>query len=85
MKLRIGGVVIGLLLLVLSMAAQTASSGSASSQQVPPLIPFSSVATDQGGNSLSGAASITFSLYNSQQGGEPLWTTSTMTASWIWR
>ena len=74
MKLRIGGVVIGLLLFVLSMAAQTARSGSASSQQVPPLIPFSSVATDQGGNSLSGAASITFSLYAGQSGGTPLWT-----------
>lgn len=41
---------------------------------VPPLIPFSSVATDAGGNSMSGVVSITFSLYSSQQGGEPLWT-----------
>jgi hypothetical protein len=74
MKLRIGCAVVGFLLFVLSLAAQTAGSSSASSQQVPPLIPFSNVATDQGGNSLSGVASITFSLYNSQQGGEPLWT-----------
>ena len=40
---------------------------------VPPLIQFSNIATDEGGSSLSGEVSITFSLYNSQQGGEPLW------------
>jgi hypothetical protein len=75
MKLRIGCSVVGFLLFVLSMAAQTASSGSiSSSSQVPPLIPFASVATDNGGSSLSGVVSITFSLYAGQQGGEPLWT-----------
>jgi hypothetical protein len=37
------------------------------------LIQFSSVATDEGGNSLSGVVSITFSLYAGQQSGEPLW------------
>jgi hypothetical protein len=41
---------------------------------VPPLIPFSGVASDEGGSSLSGTVSVTFSLYNSQQGGGPLWT-----------
>ncbi len=58
------------------MAAQqpaAASSGSPSSQ-VPPLIQFSNVASDEGGNTLSGAVSITFSLYAGQRGGEPLWT-----------
>jgi hypothetical protein len=73
MKLRIGCIVVGFLSLVLSLAAQSASSGSASSQ-VPPLIQFSSVAADEGGNTLSGAVSITFSLFNNQRGGEPLWT-----------
>src|SRR5271170_1412077 len=73
MKLRIGSVVVGFLLLVLSLAAQTASNGSVSAQ-VPPLIQFSNVATDQGGNSLSGVVNITFSLYAGQRGGEPLWT-----------
>ncbi len=73
MKLRIGCVVVGFLSLVLSLAAQTASSNSASTQ-VPPLIQFSNVATDAGGNTLSGVISITFSLYAAQQGGEPLWT-----------
>ena len=73
MKLRICCVVVGFLLFVLSLAAQTARSGSTSSQ-VPPLIPFSSVASDEGGSSLSGAVSITFSLYGGQRGGALLWT-----------
>ncbi len=72
MKLRIGCVVVGFLSLVFSLAAQTASSNSASAQ-VPQLIQFSNVATDQGGNTLSGVVNITFSLYTAQQGGEPLW------------
>jgi hypothetical protein len=72
MKVRIGCVVVGFLLLVFSLAAQAASSGSTSSQ-VPPLILFSSVASDEGGSSLSGVVSITFSLYASQRGGVPLW------------
>jgi hypothetical protein len=55
------------------MAAQTSGSSPASAQ-VPPLIQFSNVVTDEGGNSMSGMVSITFSLYNGQQGGEPLWT-----------
>ena len=58
MKLRIGCAVVGFLLFVLSLAAQTASSVSPSSQ-VPPLIPFSSVASDEGGSSLSG---LTFTV-----------------------
>jgi hypothetical protein len=53
MKLRIGCVVAGFLLLGLSLTAQTAAaptaSSSAAASQVPPLIPFSSVATDEGG------------------------------------
>src|SRR5580704_16075199 len=72
MRLRVGCIVVGFLSLVLSLAAQSASSGSASSQ-VPPLIQFSSIATDDGGNTLSGVVSITFSLFSTQQGGEPLW------------
>ncbi len=60
---------------VLPLLAQqpTASSGSTLSQ-VPPLIQFSNLATDERGNTMSGVVSITFSLYSSQQGGEPLWT-----------
>jgi len=73
MKRRIGCVLVGFLSLVLSLVAQT-SGVSPASAQVPPLIQFSNVATDEGGNSLSGVVNITFSLYNSQRGGEPLWT-----------
>ena len=35
----------------------------AANATVPPLIPFSNVATDEGGSSLSGVVNITFSLY----------------------
>jgi hypothetical protein len=73
MKLRIGCAIVGFLLLALSLVAQTASGGSASSQ-VPPLIQFSNVASDEGGSSMSGVVNLTFSLYAAQQGGEPLWT-----------
>jgi len=69
---RTSCVVVGFLSLVLSVAAQTLGSSPVSAQ-VPPLIQFSDVATDEGGNALSGAVSITFSLYTSQQGGESLW------------
>ena len=50
------------------------SATAAANATVPPLIPFSSVATDDGGSSLSGVVNITFSLYAGQQGGAPLWT-----------
>src|SRR5580704_5370244 len=68
MRLRIGCGLVGFLALVVSLAAQTAS-GSPTSSQVPPLIQLSNVASDEGGNSLSGVVSITFSLY----AGQPLW------------
>ena len=72
MKRRIVCMVVGFLSLVLSLAGQTSSSN-ATSAQVPPLIQFSNVATDDSGNTLNGTVSITFSLYSSQRGGEPLW------------
>lgn len=74
MKLRIGCVLVGFSSLVLSLAAQTSARRPAFAQVPPPLIQFSNVATDEGGNTLSGEVNITFSLYSSQQGGEPLWT-----------
>jgi hypothetical protein len=74
MKLHVACAVIGFLSSVLSLAAQTANYGPASAQVPPPLIQFSNVARDAGGTSMSGMVSITFSLYNVQQGGEPLWT-----------
>jgi hypothetical protein len=72
MKLRVACVVAGFLSFVVSLAAQTSGSSPASAQ-VPPLIQFSNVASDEGGNTLSGVVSVTFSLYANQRGGEPLW------------
>ncbi len=72
MKLRIACAAVGFLSFALSLAAQTSGSSSALAQ-VPPLIQFSSVATDEGGNTMSSVVSITFSLYSGQQGGDPLW------------
>jgi|HubBroStandDraft_6_1064221.scaffolds.fasta_scaffold03137_6 hypothetical protein len=72
MKLRVACVVVGFLSLVLSLAAQTSSSSSATSQ-VPPLIQFSNVATDVNGKPLTGIIGITFYIYQEQQGGAPLW------------
>ena len=66
MKLRLACMVTAFLSLVLSLSAQTTA------QAPPPLIQFSNVATDEGGNTLSGVINITFSLYNAQQGGESL-------------
>jgi hypothetical protein len=72
MKLRIGCVVVGFLLLVLSLAAQSASSGSTPSQ-VPPLVNFNGVLSDGNGKPLTGTVGVTFYLYQDQQGGAPLW------------
>jgi len=63
--------VVGSLVLA-GMAQQSAVTDA--NATVPPLIQFSNVATDEGGSSLSGVVSITFTLYNAPQGGEPLWT-----------
>jgi hypothetical protein len=63
-----------LMVLLCSLSSPAQQSAAATNLTVPPLIQFSNVATDQGGNSLSGEVSITFSLYAAQQGGEPLWT-----------
>jgi hypothetical protein len=72
MKFRIGCVVVGLLLFVLSLAAQTASSGSTVSQ-VPPLVNFNGVLADANGKLITGTVGVTFYLYQDQQGGAPLW------------
>src|SRR5579863_2400977 len=72
MKLRSSCVVVGLLSLVLSLAAETSSSSFASAQ-VPPFIQFSGVAGDVYGKPLTGVVGVTFYLYQEQQGGAPLW------------
>jgi hypothetical protein len=81
MTLRARCIAVGLLLLlplgVQRMSAQTSeaqtSQGGSMAAQVPPLIQFANVATDEGGNTLSGSESMTFSLYAGQRGGEALW------------
>ena len=73
MRPRIGCMAVAFISLVLSLTAQTPSSGS-TYFPVPPLIQFSSAATDEGGNPLNNEVSITFSLFSNQRGGEPLWT-----------
>jgi Chaperone of endosialidase len=73
MKLRMGWAFLACFGVGLSALGQSAGNTSVSAS-VPPLIQFSNVATDSDGNTLSGAVSITFSLYAAQQGGEPLWT-----------
>jgi hypothetical protein len=72
MKLRLGCVLVGFLWFVLSSAAQTSGSSSASAQ-VPPLLNFSGVLTDVKGKPLTVTVGMTFSLYKDQQGGAPLW------------
>jgi hypothetical protein len=76
MKRHISSVVMILLALILSAAAQTATSDSPTSPafaQVPPVIQFANVANDESGTPLPGPAEITFSVYNNAQGGKPLW------------
>jgi hypothetical protein len=58
----------------LAAAAQNAGTTETVAAQVPSLIQFQNVATDQAGNPIGGKANITFSLYDRQAGGEPLWT-----------
>src|SRR5271170_617410 len=72
MKFRVGSVVVGFLLFALSIAAQSASSGSTSSQ-VPPLVNFNGVLSTANGKPLTGTVGVTFSLYTEQQGSAPLW------------
>src|SRR5579863_8881809 len=72
MRLRTGCVIVGFLLFVLSLAAQTAGSSSTSSQ-VPPLMNFKGVLADANGKPLTGTVGMTFYLYQEQQGGAPLW------------
>jgi hypothetical protein len=73
-QIRVGMLSLLLVLLCSFFSAAQQNVATATNATVPPLIQFSSVATDEGGNTLSGVVNITFSLYNSQQGGEPLWT-----------
>ena len=69
---RCSELVIALLVLSVSAAAQT-SAANATSAPVPPVIQFANVATNLAGSALTGVVEISFSLYNNSQGGAPLW------------
>jgi trimeric autotransporter adhesin len=75
MKLRTLCVILALAsALVCTTVAQTAAPNSSpASTQVPRLIRFSGVALDEASNPMTGVLGITFSLYQDQQGGSPLW------------
>lgn len=75
MKFRACCITVSLLsVLACATLAQTASPNSSlASTQVPRLIRFSGVALDETHNPMTGALGFTFSLYQDQQGGSPLW------------
>lgn len=54
------------MVLLCGLCGAAQQSAAAVNATVPPLIPFSSVATDEGGSSLSGVVNITFSVPTSQ-------------------
>lgn len=63
---------VGLILVwVLPALAQQSPVGTANA--VPPLVNFSGTLKDLNGKPLTGAVSVTFSLYKDQEGGAPLW------------
>jgi len=73
-QIRVVLLLVSIVLLCSLFSPAQQSVATAVNATVPPLIQFSNVATDEGGSSMSGEVSITFSLYNNPQGGEPLWT-----------
>jgi len=75
MKLRVCVVTGSFLLAAVCLTmAQTAAVDSAQVfAQVPRLIKFSGVATNESGKPTTGVVGITFALYKDQQGGAPLW------------
>jgi len=56
-----------------SDAAAAAEAGTAPDSAVPRLIQFDGVVTDAAGKPASGRVMVTFSLYQFQEGGKPLW------------
>lgn len=56
-----------------SLAAAQSTSSAQSSAVVPRLVNFLGKATDAQGKSITGIAGITFSIYNEQNDGAPLW------------
>jgi trimeric autotransporter adhesin len=61
------------IVIVLLCSLVGAQSTNSSNTVVPMLVQFSGVATDGNGKPLTGIVGVTFSLYQEQQGGAPLW------------
>jgi hypothetical protein len=73
MKLRIGGVVVGLLM-ILSLAQLTlAQTPSQTASALPHLVRFSGTVKDLNGSPMTGVVGITFALYAEQSSGSALW------------
>jgi Chaperone of endosialidase len=74
MKFRVGGVVVGLLSLVLSLVQLTvAQTPTETASALPHLVRFGGTVKDLNGNPVSGIVGITFALYSEQSGGSALW------------
>src|SRR5580698_1385345 len=73
MKLRIGGVVVGLLM-ILSLAQLTlAQTPAQTASALPHLVRFSGTVKDLNGSPMTGVVGITFALYAEQSSGSALW------------
>lgn len=67
-------VVINLLIVVVSTAAQnSAAKIQSASDAIPRMIRFSGTAKDEAGKPMAGILGVTFALYKDEQGGAPLW------------
>ena len=70
---RIGNSICALLLVLCGTLAAHAQSDTKTTMAVPPLVKFSGTLTDAGGTPLTGVVGVTFSVYEQQEGGAPLW------------
>jgi hypothetical protein len=61
------------LIFLASVAVNAQNGGPSSTAVVPQLVKFSGSATNDQGKLVTGIVGITFSIYNAQEGGAPLW------------
>src|ERR1039457_390017 len=70
---RIGNTICAVLLVVCGMLVVRAQPATKTTTAVPRLVKFSGALTDGGGKPLTGVVGVTFSLYEEQEGGAPIW------------
>src|ERR1019366_7093461 len=70
---RIGNTITAVLLVVCGMLVVRAQPATKTTTAVPRLVKFSGALTDGGGKPLTGVVGVTFSLYQEQEGGAPIW------------